>query len=94
MDMKCPNCGHQLVSHRTDRQAMGNRDVVMQWNICTRCRHVALGQWSFEDSGQRRTEVGSTSPAKIGSAAVTPSKRERLQRRLTRSRSVKAIGSA
>ena len=55
MELVCPNCGNRLVSHRTDRQTVGQREVVLQWNICQRCRHVALREWSFEDGARPDT---------------------------------------
>ena len=47
--MICPNCGHRLVNHRTDRRTVGEREVVMQWSACPRCRHVALEKWYWVD---------------------------------------------
>ena len=49
-EMFCPNCGHHLVAYRTERQSAGHRDVVLQWMICTHCRHVALEKWSWNDA--------------------------------------------
>lgn len=41
----CPNCGGQLVDYRTDRQSTGGREVLLNWTICTSCRHVGLRTW-------------------------------------------------
>lgn len=48
--MVCPNCGHQLVGYRTERQSGGRRDFLLEWSICTNCQHVALQQWSAADN--------------------------------------------
>lgn len=45
----CPNCGHDLVSHRTDRQSVGEQEVVLRWTICPQCSHVGLGHWFVVD---------------------------------------------
>lgn len=42
----CPDCGHDLVTFRTERQQTRHRLVELQWSICLRCRHVALKNWS------------------------------------------------
>lgn len=47
MKSRCPNCGETLSSYRTDRQAVGQREAVLEWTICPGCRHVALDHWSF-----------------------------------------------
>jgi hypothetical protein len=44
---RCPNCGNNLTSYKTDRQSAGEREVVLQWAMCERCSHVALRDWSF-----------------------------------------------
>lgn len=49
MDVNCPNCGCTLVNYRTDRQSAGRREVLLRWNICTRCHHVSLQHWAFTD---------------------------------------------
>lgn len=49
MDMLCPNCGHELVPYRTVQQKAHTRDVHLEWSICSRCRHVALNDWSFQE---------------------------------------------
>lgn len=46
-EMYCPNCGHHLVGYRTERQRSGNREVDLEWTICTHCRHVGLQSWQF-----------------------------------------------
>jgi C4-type Zn-finger protein len=52
--MQCPNCGRRLVSYRTDRQSVRERDVILRWAICVHCRHVALETWSFAESTPER----------------------------------------
>ena len=45
----CPNCGHRLVMLREEQQEAGTRHIWLRWLICSRCRHVALENWSFID---------------------------------------------
>lgn len=52
MDMQCPNCTGKLVYFRTDHQTAGDREVVLQWSMCNRCRHVALQNWSIDEVAQ------------------------------------------
>lgn len=46
-EMQCPNCGHGLKGHKTERQSAGDRDVILQWVMCENCSHVALRNWTF-----------------------------------------------
>lgn len=48
MKTNCPNCGETLESFRTDRQAAGEREVILYWMICPACRHVALDHWELD----------------------------------------------
>ncbi len=57
----CPNCGGSMVMLRRDRQAAGQREIVLVWTICAACRHVRLDHWAFtkervtdEKSGNHR----------------------------------------
>jgi hypothetical protein len=45
----CPNCDHYLSDYRRERQSTAQREIVLYWLICTKCRHVALHDWSFVD---------------------------------------------
>lgn len=45
----CPNCGHQLVAYRTDRQSTARHDVVLHWACCPECRHFSLRRWKVKD---------------------------------------------
>lgn len=51
-EMECPNCGHQLVPYRRQRQPAGVREVILEWMICRDCRHVALSRWDFAEAEQ------------------------------------------
>lgn len=55
----CPNCGHRLVRYRTEEQTTVKRDVVVQWLICSECRHVSLQDWRFTYSAELVPSTGS-----------------------------------
>ena len=68
----CPNCGHRLVTLRTDRQWAGSRQVELHWCTCRECGHVQLQRWSFveSDSDSIVDEVTLTQEARVGARQI------------------------
>jgi hypothetical protein len=66
----CPNCQQHLIDYRVERQPAGNREVLLQWTICTHCRHVALDGWSFADGPLPNSVSGKAVYMKPGERAL------------------------
>lgn len=47
METRCPNCGNELTRYRTDKQMARSGEMIMFWDICPRCRHIALEHWEY-----------------------------------------------
>jgi len=74
----CPNCGHPFVEFWIERQAAGRREVVLEWAMCTHCRHVGLRQWNFADGPLPNPKTSEQQPQK---AEHKPLRADRSSRR-------------
>lgn len=62
MGARCPNCGSELTRYRTDKQMARRGEMIMFWDICTRCRHIALEHWDYAARWPAGTPPAEQSP--------------------------------
>jgi hypothetical protein len=45
--MDCVHCGSAVLPLRRDEQVTHSMTVILDWYVCSSCKHVALGGWEI-----------------------------------------------